>query len=59
MLLSFTCKDNEEYGSHGRNQPDHNEQARMSVLCDEGKYRSSITGRQECQECVPDNSSQS
>jgi hypothetical protein len=25
MPLSFTCKDNEDYGSHGRNQPDHNE----------------------------------
>jgi hypothetical protein len=25
MLLSFTCKDNKEYGSNCRNQPDHNE----------------------------------
>src|SRR2546425_5528740 len=31
----------------------------MPVLRDEGEYLSSITGCQECQKCVPDNSSQS
>jgi hypothetical protein len=57
--LPFAYEGNEDYGSHDRNQPDNNEHSWMCMLRNEGEYLSSITGRQECQKCVPDDSSQS
>ncbi len=39
MLLLFSCKDNEQYGSNRRNQPDHNELYGCPCLGNEGKDR--------------------